>query len=94
MSLLDLWTGGAAAGCCFFIGLRGVMLRPEYVNWATAMPLTRHAIMACAAVFGGAAISIFRTDHTSVREAVVYSVVAIGTMALVINMVKLNRGNP
>ena len=91
MTLLDYVTGVEAGLAALSLAVRGNMLKPEAKGWVSSQTASL-TIMALSIVFAVVAIDVFRRGGASMREAVAYSAVAMGSIGLLIHLAMQHRG--
>lgn len=92
MTPLDLWAAVAASIGATSIAMRAFMLRPRQGAWAAAPAPVWIGLSALGIVLGMAAASLwFGRDHANGREALVYSALAVSSVALIWNLNRNGR---
>lgn len=86
MTAVDWWAVAALIFAGVFLGLRGFMLKPGLTKWNSAPTAVWFWVLALAIVLGGAVWSILGGVHATGREAVVYTVLAICSGVLLVNL--------
>lgn len=91
MTPLDYVTGLEAALAALALAVRGNMLKPEAKGWVNSQTASL-VIMALSILFALISIDVFRKGGASMREAVAYSGVAMGSVSLLIHLAMQHRG--
>ena len=88
MNALDWWAVGALIIAAIWLGLRGYMLKPSMSKWVSAPTAIWLWLLILAVVLGGAVFSILGGAHATGREAVVYTVLAITSGVMLVNLAR------
>ena len=86
MTAVDWWAVTVLIIAGVSLGLRGFMLKPGLAKWVSAPTAVWFWVLALAIVLGGAVWSILGGSHATGREAVVYTVLAICSSVLLVNL--------
>lgn len=86
MTPVDIWAAAAALVCAASLSWRRQMLRPTIAAWASAPGLVQFGIGLLGLVMATVFISICCGSHATVREALVYSVLATTSGLLAWNL--------
>lgn len=86
MTLIDVWAATAAtlAGAC--LAMRSNMLRPNLAHLVSAPSPVFFSLSLESMALLAAVVNIVRGGHASLREAIVYSVVAGAALVMLINL--------
>lgn len=91
MTVIDYVTGLEAGLAALALAIRGNMLKPEARGWVNSQTASL-TIMGLSIVFAVVAIDVFRRGGASMREAVAYSGVAMGSVGMLIHLARQHRG--
>ncbi|WP_340644443.1 hypothetical protein [Phenylobacterium sp.] len=87
MTAIDHWAAIAAGVACIFLGLRAELLKPTVAKFHTAPMLVVLALAILSIAMAAAVVSIWwGGGHATVREAWVYSGIAVSAVILFWNV--------
>ena len=87
LPLVDVWAATTAAVAAVALGLRADLLKPEREAFFSGPALVRLSIMLVSITLGGRVVSIVKSAaHASAPEALVYSALALASVALLVNL--------
>ena len=88
MTAVDWWAVVALIIGAVALGLRGFMLKPSLSKWVSAPTAVWFWLLALAIVLGGAVWSILGGAHATGREATVYTVLAVCSTVMLVNLAR------
>lgn len=91
MTQIDTWAALAASVASFAVGMRARMLRPKQSAWTGAPMSVWGGLSALALCLGMAAMTLWFGAHATAREAMIYSVLAASSVAMLWNLNRTGR---
>lgn len=89
--MIDLWALSASALAAAFFAMRRHMLKPHLGTWAHAPLYVQLSLALMAIVMGAVALSIAIGYHSTQREALTYTALAIQAMIMMTNLNRTGR---
>lgn len=92
MTLLDLWTAGAAGAAGLCLAVRANMLKPKFSSWSQAPDFVWLSVFLLSAVMFIVAATVWRGQAAGWREAAICTGLAIYAAVLLVNLSRQTGG--